>query len=73
MKAIHYQTGDSFAFKLTNDRGKTYTLSQGQKFTTIDSDNDEYTTGNCASDRHSGKGGKGGWWYQECSFCCLTG
>ena len=43
----------------------------GQKFSTYDSDNDNWVTGgNCAAD--SGKGQGGGWWYNGCIYSVLT-
>ncbi|XP_059175226.1 fibroleukin-like [Physella acuta] len=39
----------------------------GYKFTTIDSDNDEWLDGNCAVD------GRGGWWYEECHQVNVNG
>jgi len=37
----------------------------GMKFSTYDQDNDEYDYYNCADYR-------GGWWYNECYWACLT-
>ncbi|XP_059175477.1 ficolin-1-like [Physella acuta] len=37
-----------------------FSVHNGKKFTTIDSDNDEWSGGNCAVDR------RGGWWYGDC-------
>ena len=45
-------------------------MRQGEKFTTIDSDNDDNSGVNCAL--HS-MGANGGWWYRHCSYNSLTG
>jgi len=39
---------------------------QGMKFTTNDNDNDLNGNGNCVTN------GKGGWWYDDCWYACLT-
>jgi len=55
--------GDSFS----GENGRN--MSQGQKFSTIDDDNDGFSSSNCATSQ----GGNGGWWYATCSFNSLTG
>jgi len=38
----------------------------GMKFSTIDQDNDLQDASNCAF------GGGGGWWFNDCTYACLT-
>ncbi|XP_059154486.1 ficolin-1-like [Physella acuta] len=44
-----------------------FSSHNGQEFTTIDSDNDRWSGGNCAVDR------RGGWWYNECHNVNVNG
>ena len=62
VQVIWNATGDGF--------GHNSFMRQGQKFTTIDSDNDDNSGVNCAL--HS-QGANGGWWYRHCSYNSLTG
>ena len=39
----------------------------GMNFTTKDSDNDQWSGGNCAIDNHGHDKPSGGWWYNDCS------
>ena len=39
----------------------------GMNFTTKDSDNDQWSGGNCAMDSHGHDKPSGGWWYNDCS------
>ncbi|XP_059154488.1 angiopoietin-2-like isoform X1 [Physella acuta] len=45
----------------------SFKYHNGMKFTTIDSDNDEWSDGNCAVDR------RGGWWYEGCHDVNVNG
>jgi ficolin len=48
--------------------GDSLTYNNGDKFTTLDQNNDKnVNTGNCAVDRH------GAWWYRYCTWCNLNG
>jgi len=41
-------------------------ISNGMKFSTPDSDNDEWAGGSCASDQ------AGGWWFKHCSVSAIN-
>ncbi|XP_059175817.1 ryncolin-1-like, partial [Physella acuta] len=45
-----------------------FSVHNGKKFTTIDSDNDEWSGGNCAVDWS-----RGGWWYYNCHRVNVNG
>ncbi|XP_059175224.1 fibrinogen beta chain-like [Physella acuta] len=45
-----------------------FSFHNGMKFTTIDSDNDKWSDGNCAVDY-----GSGGWWYRDCHRVNVNG
>jgi len=56
----------------TGDAGDAFTVTSspnfvtnGMKFTTIDNDNDNFSSGKCA-------GGAGGWWWNNCGTSCLN-
>ncbi|XP_035670248.1 deleted in malignant brain tumors 1 protein-like [Branchiostoma floridae] len=51
--------GDSMAGALSNN---------GQRFSTVDRDNDAYTSGHCSQ-----RWGQGGWWFAACSYSYLNG
>ena len=41
-------------------------MSNGEKFSTLDQDNDSFNSGHCAQLN------SGGWWYWDCTYCLLT-
>ncbi|XP_059154484.1 angiopoietin-4-like [Physella acuta] len=45
-----------------------FSRHNGMKFTTIDSDNDVWSGGNCAVNY-----GRGGWWYEDCHYVKVNG
>ena len=50
--------------------GDSLSYHNRMAFTTLDEDNDESTTGNCARSSTGWRGGSGypgGWWYKECN------
>ncbi|XP_046861130.1 fibrinogen-like protein A [Xenia sp. Carnegie-2017] len=51
--------------KYTGTVGDALSYHNNMKFSTKDSDNDKYSSGNCASG--------GGWWYNDCSLSNLNG
>jgi Fibrinogen beta and gamma chains, C-terminal globular domain len=55
-------SGDAF----DKDAGSTIYASNGQQFSTYESDHDNYAAGNCASKRSSG------WWFNHCSTSFLN-
>ncbi|XP_028391587.1 ryncolin-1-like [Dendronephthya gigantea] len=60
---------DKYKLKIegySGDAGNSFRFENGQKFTTIDNDNDRGSA-NCA------KNWKGGWWYRNCAYSNLNG
>ncbi|XP_030567399.1 angiopoietin-related protein 7-like [Drosophila novamexicana] len=80
---IRYRKYDQFAISGEKDQYTLITLGKSvgnatadrlqyhknQKFTTFDRDNDNYNSGNCASENKFG----GGWWYDFCAHSNLNG
>ncbi|XP_058127804.1 angiopoietin-1-like [Anopheles ziemanni] len=72
-KYDHFEIGseaEKFVLKVGNYSGTaedSMTYSQGTKFSTKDSDNDNHSTLQCAEYK------KGAWWHNQCSYANLNG
>ncbi|CAK8690179.1 unnamed protein product [Clavelina lepadiformis] len=53
----------------SGNAGDSLAYHNGRPFSTEDSDNDSWTSGNCAT----GYGGSQGWWFGACSYSSLNG
>jgi len=60
----HGNAGDAF-----NDDHHVSWQSNGMQFSTVDDDNDQMASGNCAAR----VGSAAGWWYRHCSSSKLNG
>ncbi|CAH1239262.1 ANGPTL1 [Branchiostoma lanceolatum] len=52
----------------TGNAGDSMTYNNGQQFSTVDRDNDAYSSGHCSQ-----MYGQGGWWYGSCGRSVLNG
>ncbi|XP_035697222.1 microfibril-associated glycoprotein 4-like [Branchiostoma floridae] len=66
-------SGESDGYRLhisgySGTAGDSMTYNNGERFSTVDRDNDVYSNGHC-SQQH----GQGGWWFWQCSYSILNG
>ncbi|XP_019634581.1 PREDICTED: microfibril-associated glycoprotein 4-like isoform X2 [Branchiostoma belcheri] len=67
-------SGESDQYRLTvsgysGDAGDSMRYNNGQKFSTVDRDNDAHSSGRHCSQLY----GQGGWWFRTCSYSFLNG